>query len=74
MQTEQQIRDEARRELSSLTTQQVSLVSELDGDSRRRELARYELEARSASWFTDPSYLKAERNVARSERSIRRAV
>lgn len=38
--------DEARLEFAKLTTLQVSEVACLDGDTRRRELARVELESR----------------------------
>lgn len=39
--------DEAKLEFETLTTEQVQQVADLDGDSRRRELAREELENRS---------------------------
>ena len=38
--------DQARVEFKNLTTYQVSQVADLDGDTQRRELARYELERR----------------------------
>ena len=39
-------KDEARQEFKHKTLHQVEMISELDGDTRRRELARIELESR----------------------------
>ena len=38
--------DEARQEFKHCTLHQVKAISELDGDTRRRELARIELDMR----------------------------
>lgn len=38
--------DEARQEFKHCTLHQVKAISELDGDTRRRELARIELDSR----------------------------